>query len=32
MFAHETFRLVRGELGATTAEGKEDDVFAGVHE
>jgi N-acetyl-1-D-myo-inositol-2-amino-2-deoxy-alpha-D-glucopyranoside deacetylase len=32
MFAHETFRLVRGELGATNAEGQEDDVFAGVHE
>jgi N-acetyl-1-D-myo-inositol-2-amino-2-deoxy-alpha-D-glucopyranoside deacetylase len=32
MFAHETFRLVRGELGATNAEGKEDDVFAGLPE
>lgn len=32
MFAHETFRLVRGELGATNSSGKEDDVFAGLHE
>jgi N-acetyl-1-D-myo-inositol-2-amino-2-deoxy-alpha-D-glucopyranoside deacetylase len=32
MFARETFRLVRGELGPTAADGREDDVFAGVHE
>ena len=32
MFAHETFRLIRGELGATNVAGKEDDLFAGVHE
>jgi N-acetyl-1-D-myo-inositol-2-amino-2-deoxy-alpha-D-glucopyranoside deacetylase len=32
MFAYETFRLVRGELGETMADGREDDLFAGVHE
>jgi N-acetyl-1-D-myo-inositol-2-amino-2-deoxy-alpha-D-glucopyranoside deacetylase len=32
MFAHETFRLVRGELGASNSEGKEDDLFAGLPE
>jgi N-acetyl-1-D-myo-inositol-2-amino-2-deoxy-alpha-D-glucopyranoside deacetylase len=32
LFAVETFRLIRGELGATNAEGKEEDVFAGIHE
>jgi N-acetyl-1-D-myo-inositol-2-amino-2-deoxy-alpha-D-glucopyranoside deacetylase len=32
MFAHETFRLVRGDVGGANAEGKEDDLFAGVHE
>ncbi len=30
LFARETFRLMRGKLGATNAEGKEDDVFSGV--
>ena len=32
LFAHETFRLVRGELGPTGADGREDDVFAGIGE
>jgi N-acetyl-1-D-myo-inositol-2-amino-2-deoxy-alpha-D-glucopyranoside deacetylase len=32
MFAQETFRLVRGEIGQTGEDGKEDDVFAGVRE
>jgi N-acetyl-1-D-myo-inositol-2-amino-2-deoxy-alpha-D-glucopyranoside deacetylase len=32
MFAHETFRLVRGELGASNSDGKEDNLFAGVLE
>jgi N-acetyl-1-D-myo-inositol-2-amino-2-deoxy-alpha-D-glucopyranoside deacetylase len=32
MFAQETFRLVRGEVGPTGEDGKEDDVFAGVRE
>ena len=32
MFAQETFRLVRGEVGPTGADGKEDDVFAGISE
>jgi N-acetyl-1-D-myo-inositol-2-amino-2-deoxy-alpha-D-glucopyranoside deacetylase len=32
MFATETFRLVRGDLGPTQADGKEDDVFAGIGE
>ena len=32
MFAQETFRLVRGEVGQTGEDGKEDDVFAGVRE
>jgi N-acetyl-1-D-myo-inositol-2-amino-2-deoxy-alpha-D-glucopyranoside deacetylase len=30
MFATETFRLARGDLGPTNPDGKEDDVFAGV--
>ena len=30
MFAREAFRLVRGELGPTGEDGKEDDLFAGV--
>ena len=30
LFAVETFRLVQGDLGPTNAEGKEDDVFAGI--
>ena len=30
MFAQETFRLVRGEVGHTGEDGKEDDVFAGI--
>jgi len=30
--AKETFRLVRGEPGAPNANGKEEDLFAGVHE
>ncbi|HEX4432345.1 MAG TPA: N-acetyl-1-D-myo-inositol-2-amino-2-deoxy-alpha-D-glucopyranoside deacetylase [Frankiaceae bacterium] len=32
MFAQETFRLVRGEVGPTGPDGKETDVFAGIGE
>ena len=32
MFAQETFRLMRGEIGQTGPDGREDDVFSGVHE
>ncbi len=32
MFAHETFRLVRGEVGPTGPDGRENDIFAGVGE
>jgi N-acetyl-1-D-myo-inositol-2-amino-2-deoxy-alpha-D-glucopyranoside deacetylase len=32
MFAYETFRLARGTLGMTGPDGREDDVFSGVHE
>ncbi len=32
MFARECFRLVRGQLGVTDVHGKEEDLFAGVHE
>jgi N-acetyl-1-D-myo-inositol-2-amino-2-deoxy-alpha-D-glucopyranoside deacetylase len=31
-FAYETFRLVRGEVGPTAADGREHDVFAGIGE
>jgi N-acetyl-1-D-myo-inositol-2-amino-2-deoxy-alpha-D-glucopyranoside deacetylase len=30
MFAKETFRLARGVVGPTNADGKEDDLFAGI--
>ena len=32
MFVHETFRLVKGELGETGPDGREDDIFAGIGE
>jgi N-acetyl-1-D-myo-inositol-2-amino-2-deoxy-alpha-D-glucopyranoside deacetylase len=32
MFANETFRLIRGELGSTGPDGREDDIFAGIGE
>jgi N-acetyl-1-D-myo-inositol-2-amino-2-deoxy-alpha-D-glucopyranoside deacetylase len=31
-FEYETFRLVRGEVGPTGADGRENDVFAGIGE
>jgi N-acetyl-1-D-myo-inositol-2-amino-2-deoxy-alpha-D-glucopyranoside deacetylase len=31
-FEYETFRLVRGVLGPTGADGREDDIFAGIGE
>jgi hypothetical protein len=30
MFAKETFRLARGLVGPTNADGREDDLFAGI--